>query len=32
MLFIFNFAEFKRLALQNPDLYDGDMAGIDGPL
>ncbi|GBM36471.1 hypothetical protein AVEN_174647-1, partial [Araneus ventricosus] len=24
--------ELKRLALQNPDLYDGDMAGIDGPL
>ncbi|KAF8794422.1 astacin-like metalloprotease toxin 5 [Argiope bruennichi] len=23
--------EFKRLALQNPDLYDGDMTGIDGP-
>ncbi|KAG8185517.1 hypothetical protein JTE90_019771 [Oedothorax gibbosus] len=23
--------EVKRLALQNPDLYDGDMAGIDGP-
>ncbi|KAF8794421.1 Astacin-like metalloprotease toxin 1 [Argiope bruennichi] len=23
--------EIKRLALQNPDLYDGDMAGIDGP-
>ncbi|XP_055930027.1 astacin-like metalloprotease toxin 5 [Argiope bruennichi] len=23
--------EMKRLALQNPDLYDGDMAGIDGP-
>ncbi|GFU33426.1 zinc metalloproteinase nas-15 [Nephila pilipes] len=23
--------ELKRLAMQNPDLYDGDMAGIDGP-
>ncbi|GIY10624.1 zinc metalloproteinase nas-15 [Caerostris darwini] len=23
--------ETKRLAMQNPDLYDGDMAGIDGP-
>ncbi|GIY10622.1 zinc metalloproteinase nas-8 [Caerostris darwini] len=23
--------EFKRLAMQNPDLYDGDMAGIEGP-
>ncbi|XP_021002970.2 astacin-like metalloprotease toxin 5 [Parasteatoda tepidariorum] len=23
--------EEARLAMQNPDLYDGDMAGIDGP-
>ncbi|GBM47852.1 Astacin-like metalloprotease toxin 1 [Araneus ventricosus] len=23
--------DVRRLAMQNPDLYDGDMAGIDGP-
>ncbi|GFT95848.1 hypothetical protein NPIL_272211, partial [Nephila pilipes] len=23
--------ELPRLAMQNPDLFGGDMAGIDGP-